>query len=175
MKTETLIRWSGVAAIIAGIVGAAASFVTPEAGSPLEWVFFLGWIATLFGFMGIYAHQAAGSGSLGALGFALLVVGTAYFLAGEPSLGGMEATVLLALFGSVYSLGLVLLAVGTLKARKLPRWVAILWIVAVVVGLPGAFVPSLAALAYQLGAVAGGLAFVGAGYTLWSRPRAPAS
>lgn len=175
MNTESLIRWSGLAAIIAGIVGAAASFVTPEAGSPLEWVFFLGWIATLFGFVGIYAHQAEGSGSLGSLGFVLSVVGTAYFLAGEPSLGGMEATVLLALFGSVYSLGLVLLAVGTLKARKLPRWVPILWIVAVAVGLPGAFVTSLSALAYRLGAVASGLGFLGAGYSLWSRPRAPAS
>lgn len=175
MKTETLIRWSGVAAVIAGIVGAAASFVTPEAGSPLEWVFFLGWIATLFAFMGIYAHQAESIGSSGSLGFVLAFVGTAYFLAGEPLLGGMDAAALLALFGLVYSVGLVLLAVGTLRARKLPRWVPILWIVAVAVGLPGAFVPSIAALAYQLGAVASGLAFVGAGYTLWSRPRAPAS
>lgn len=169
MKTHRLIRWSGLAAIVGGVMNAIVSIVTPAAGSPLEWGFFLGGIANQFGLIGIYAFQVEGSGAMGLVGFLLAMVGNAYFTGGEASIGGVDGT---AVFGSLFALGLLLLAASTLKAGKLPRWAPVMWIVAVLVGLPGAFVESLETLSFQLGAVAFGLGFIGAGYGLWSRARA---
>ena len=169
MKTHRLIRWSGLAAIAGGVLNAVVSFAAPAVGSPLEWGFFLGGIANQFGLIGIYAFQVEGSGAMGLLGFLLAMVGNAYFTGGEPSIGGVDST---AVFGSIFALGLLLLAVGTLKAGKLPRWAPVMWILAVLVGLPGAFVASLESLSFQLGAVAFGLGFIGAGYGLWSPVRA---
>jgi hypothetical protein len=48
-----------------------------------------------------------------------------------------------------------------------------MWIVAVVIGLPGAFVPSLA-VSFLLGSIAFGIGFIGAGYTLWTSKAAVA-
>jgi len=76
------------------------------------------------------------------------------------------------LSGSLYSLGLILLAIGSLRALKFPRWVPILWILTILLGFPGFFIESLEAAAFVAGAVALGLAFIGAGYTMWSQTSA---
>lgn len=70
---------------------------------------------------------------------------------------------------SLYSLGLIILAVATLKAHKFPRWVPILWILTIVLGFPGFFSESLEDVAFTAGGVILGLAFIGAGHTMWSQ------
>ena len=132
---------------------------------PWNWLGSLGMVLLVYGLMGIYAVQVEESGLPGFLGFMLLVAGS-IFLVGQGELAGVAFWLL----GSLLSAGgLLLLAAGTLKSRKFPRWVAWLWIAAVVVGLPAAFVGSLIGVLGVLGSVAAGLGMATAGYVLWSR------
>jgi hypothetical protein len=77
--------------------------------------------------------------------------------------------IVFAIGGGLYALGLILLAVGSLKAGVFSRWVAWLWIASVVIGIPGFAVQSLMAVFFAAGGLAIGAAFVLAGYELWSR------
>jgi hypothetical protein len=163
MNGRKAIRLCGVAAIVGGFVNPLVDALNPSSGSPLEWGYFVGGLAIQFALIGIYAIQVEESGLPGLLGFVTATVGRAYFLVPGASIGGMDAT---APLGGLYALGLILLAVGCLKARRLPRWVPSAWVAAVLIGVPGAAMPSIESLSSQLGAIAIGLGFIGAGYTL---------
>ncbi len=76
----------------------------------------------MFALMGIYAFQVQESGVIGLLGFLLAIMGNAYFIGPQGSIAGVDGTIV---YGSLYALGLLLLAAGSLKARKLPRWVPV--------------------------------------------------
>lgn len=168
MSSSTLIKWSGLAAIVAGVGTAllsAASPLAPEGGSPVAWGFLLAGLATQFGLIGIYAVQTREGGWSGLIGFALALSGNAFFIAPEGSIGGVDSG---QLGGGIYALGLILLAVGTWRAGKFPRWVPALWLLAIVVALPAFFAESLQAVAFLLGGVFFGAGFVAAGYWLWS-------
>ncbi len=171
MTTSNLIRWSGIAAIVGGAGNILASIADPEVGSPLEWVFIIAGVATMFALIGIYAFQVEESGWPGFLGFVLTLTGNAFLVGASGSIAGISAE---KLGGYFYALGLILLVVGIWRAGKLPRWVPALWILAIVVGVPGFFLEGSAALAFTLGAVFFGLGFIAAGYTLWSAGAEPA-
>jgi len=164
MKTQTLIRWAGAAAIVGGIINVVLSLPPMEAVAGLPFGYVVGSAAIMYGLIGIYAVQAEGSGVVGLAGFLLALLGNAYFIGPQGPVAGVEGTMV---YGSIYALGLVLLAIGSLRARRFPRWAPWMWIVAVVIGLPGAFVPELGTLPFLLGALAYGVGFAGAGYTLW--------
>ncbi|MFQ5943831.1 MAG: hypothetical protein ACE5JF_09780 [Anaerolineales bacterium] len=171
MTISNLVRWSGIAAIVGGAGNILASIVSPELGSPLEWVFIIAGVATMFALIGIYAFQVEESGWSGFLGFVLAMTGNAFFVGASGSIAGLDAELL---GGTFYALGLILLAVGFWRAGKLPRWVPALWILATVVGVPGFFLEGFMALSFTLGAVFFGLGFIGSGYTLWSVRAEPA-
>ncbi|HKY84931.1 MAG TPA: hypothetical protein VJ160_08920 [Anaerolineales bacterium] len=168
MSSSTLIKWSGLAAIVAGagtLLLSAASPSAPDSGSPVVWGFLLTGLMTQFGLIGIYAVQIRESSWQGLIGFVLALSGNAFFILPETSIGGVNTG---QVGGGIYALGLLLLAVGTWRARKFPRWIPALWLLAIVVGLPAFFAQGLQAVAFLLGGVLFGAGFIAAGYWLWS-------
>ena len=162
MSTSKLIHWSGLAAILGGVLLIPGSISLEP---PWSWLGILGSLLLIFGFMGIYAVQVEGSGLAGFLGFVLAVPG-AVLLVGTGEIGGIEFWMLGSFLGAA---GFLLLAIGTLASGKFPHWVPWAWIAAIVVGLPSIFVPSLAQTLGIAGSVLAALGMIGAGYTLWSR------
>ena len=166
MTPKALVRWGASSAVLAGLLNPLVDFLSPGSDSAFQWAYFVGGVALQFALIGIYAIQVKETGITGFLGFILAFIGRAYFSVPTAAIGGIDGTVPL---GLLYTLGLVLLAVGSLKAGKLPRWVPTIWIVAVIIGLTGAFLPSGEALSSRLGALVLGLGFIGAGLSLWAR------
>lgn len=163
MKKNALIRWSGMAAMLGGLLLIVGSVNWEQ--TPWRWLGALGSLLLVFGIVGIYLAQAEESGVAGFLGFVLLVAGSG-FLMGNSDLFGIPYWML----GSFLSAaGLILLAVGTLASGTFPRGVAWLWLAAVVLGLPSVFLPSLQSALGLIASAAAGLGMAWAGYTLWSR------
>jgi hypothetical protein len=164
MTSQQLIRWSGLAAILAGALRTAASFwPSAEPGVALEIVYLVIDLLILFGILGVYGFQSERIGPLGFLGFLLAVIGTAIITGPDGKIGSVDMYVT----GSLsLGLGLVFLAIGSWTARTMPRWVAILWLVSIVVGILGA-AAGLQSLSVISG-VAFGVAFMGAGVRVWS-------
>src|SRR2546422_891306 len=85
MKTSHLIRASGVALMIGGILGVVGLVIHPlsETASdvassrwvPAHLLAFVSAIPLIFGLIGLYARQAEETGRLGLLGFALTLIG----------------------------------------------------------------------------------------------------
>lgn len=166
MNATTLIRLGGLAAIVAGVLRTAASFwpsSQPSVG--LEMLYLVIDLCILFGIMGVYAFQCEQSGRWGVVGFLLAVSGTAFITGPDGRLGGVNVYDAGAL---VLGIGLCFLAIGSWRAKTLPRWIPILWVYSTVIGIAGASVESLSGLLVVSG-VAFGAAFVGAGATVWSQ------
>jgi hypothetical protein len=164
MSKQKIIRWSGLAAMLGGVLKALGSVSYEQ--PPWKWLGSLGLVLLVYGLMGIYAVQVEESGQTGFWGFVLLVAGS-IFLAGSGELGGVPFYLLGSLLSAV---GIILLGIGTLHYAKFPRWIVWLWFAAIVAGLPAVFVPSLVGVLGILGAALAGLGMAGAGYVLWSRP-----
>ncbi|MDT8307548.1 MAG: hypothetical protein RRC07_16565 [Anaerolineae bacterium] len=160
MTTSSLIRWSGLAAMAAGVLNVLGSIF-----EPLAWLDIVMAVVTVFALIGIYAVQAKASGRLGFAGYVVATAGYVFMAGTATTIGGVPSYLVGASLGGI---GLVLLALGTLSARVFPRWVAGMWLAAVVIGLPSLLEPSLANLLGILGATAVGLGLSGAGYVLWS-------
>src|SRR2546428_7025227 len=85
MKTSPLIRASGVALMMGGILGVVglvihllsgtASEVASSRWVPAHLLAFVSAIPLIFGLIGLYARQAEETGRLGLLGFALTLIG----------------------------------------------------------------------------------------------------
>ncbi len=168
MNESDIFRVGGVVAAVAGLWTAVSAFLSFE--TTPAWVFFVGTVLTAYALYAVYAALAGAGGALGLLGFALASVGNLGFL-GEPIWGDMVFTV----GGGVYALGLILLGVTNLRVGTFSRWVGWLWIVSVVVGIPGFAVQSLMEVFFAAGGLALGLAFVLAGYQLWARRSTPST
>jgi len=200
MKTSNLIRWSGPALMIGGILGIVGLVIHPlsETASDVassRWVpaHLLGFVSTIpliFGLIGLYARQAEETGRLGLLGFALTLIGAIsegmellwieviifpFLVANDP-----------ALYDSLRSSSAYLVALAL--SFLLPRWTV--WLVVMAV-IPAIFILGLAVLVLSGVATASGLSgsgsptilifnivgivlslsFVGWGYALWSDKR----
>jgi len=207
---SNLIRWSGLAAMAAGIIFVGIQPIHPP--DILASVTTGTWaiitpvktgmcLLFLLGITGLYARQVEAAGWPGLAGYLMLslswVLQTAFIFIeaflmpplataapafvgsffgivngapGTVSLGALPA--LYAMVGILYILGGLLVGIATLRARILPRWPAILLVVA------AALTPTAALLSHPLDrvlAVPMGLAFAWLGYTLWSEPRAQVS
>jgi hypothetical protein len=151
----------------------------------------------LLGIAGLYARQAEEAGWLGLAGFLLFSVAwwlqTAFVFAeafilpvlataapefvksylgivngfpGEMNIGALPA--IYALLGVLYLLGGLLFGIGTVRARVLPRWPALLLAVAAAVTPAAALLPHAL---QRMAAVPMGAALVWLGYALWSERR----
>ncbi|MBO0789599.1 MAG: hypothetical protein J2P36_01440 [Ktedonobacteraceae bacterium] len=157
---------------------------------------FIGSLLALLGLPGVYIRQAKQAGILGLLGF----LGIAYvilmqgvlipftsitivpFLASNsnPALQAlatsappaMEPFFLVSLAGQ--TLGILLLAIATLRARVFPRWIAWLLIATLIGGLLS-FLPALPPLLESLAPVIASVALVGFGSALLQSQRSAAA
>ncbi len=154
MKTSQFIKWSGVVAIVAGIASIVAAF---GVGATTPWIYWVSNIATLIALIGIFLHQRDSAGTFGLIAFLVAFVGALFItFAYESDTSGI-----------VYALGLVLLAIAVLRAGSFPKWVPWLWIGAIIVGIPGMFLPDMEQLLFLLAAFLFGGGFIGAGIILW--------
>ena len=149
-----------LAAILGGILRGIGSFVpasTPVI--PLEALYFLTDVFILFGVMGLYGLQHEEAGLWGFFGFVLATVGIGIIIGPDGSIAGVNVYPIGA---GIFSVGLILLAIGSWRANKLPRWIPFLWILSMVVGSIGYFVHDLNLL-FVISGVLFGWSFAGAG------------
>lgn len=110
MESPVLVRWSGLALIVSGVVTAVATLFHPTSSDPATvasaaWpsvhvLIGVGIVVGLFGLIGLYARQADQVGALGLVGFilgfsgAVLFAGAILFLEGFvfPALASDPAT-----------------------------------------------------------------------------------
>lgn len=122
-------------------------------------------VLLLLGLLAIYAYQHEEVGKVGFAGFLPAFIGTASIIGPDGTLGGVDMYVA----GSLtISLGLCVFAIGVWQAGKLPRAVPVLWVLSTVIGV-GGFVVN-APVTFVIAGLAFGLAFVLAGFKLWSDP-----
>jgi hypothetical protein len=165
MSSSDLIRWSGLAAMVAGALWAVGAFFdlmyfSPEPMSEVvptgsflfqQVLYLLGATLLLIGLVGLYARQSQAAGALGLVGFliafAATVLAAGSFWAGmfiAPALAteapefldaGSPPGLVLTLIG--LGVGWLVFGIATLRAGVYPRRAAILVIVgAVIVALP---------------------------------------
>jgi len=170
MSSSNLFRWSGLAAILGGVLLPASwilRFVFDVQRPYTGTVEFVASILLVFGFMGVYGFQHEETGVLGFLGFLLIIIhncgalGECWLQNGEPT---GAAIVLGPLVGITMLLGFILLGIGSWKANKLPRWMPILWIIGGMLIVPGFLVQPMLVV---IGGLIQGTGVVGAGAKLW--------
>jgi len=188
MASSDLVRWGGLAAIVAGVAWAVSgivhfAMVYPEAGTGptgsisdylIEGAHAVAEAGMLGALLGLRARQAPRYGWLGAVGFALAFLGSALLCAitviAMITKGALGEAVLGTIFISGvlgWLVGFPLLGIGTLWARVLPRWCGVLLI---------AYFPLFAFLlsSYGWGGIALGLLWLALGYALLSASGAAA-
>jgi hypothetical protein len=182
MSSSDLVRWGGLAGILAGVAWVVSgivhfAMVYPEAGTGptgsisdylIEGAHAVAEAGMLGALIGLRARQGPWYGWLGAVGFALAFVGTALLCAitviGIVFGEALGEAVLSAIFISGvlgWLVGFPLLGIATVRARVLPRWCGVLLI---------AYFPLFGFLlsSYGWGGIALGLLWMALGYVLWS-------
>ncbi len=168
MSNTDLIRWSGLAAILAGVllsVGALLSLTTEsenlsQSATTASYTFsallyLLGAMLLLLGLVGLYVRQSEASGSLGLVAFVLAFVGTALALGATwaelfvpPSMAVEAPTVLDAEPTGMLALGFTLTFLFFLPLG---------WLLFGVASLRARIYPRAAAILLMVGAVISGL------------------
>jgi hypothetical protein len=179
MTSANLVRWGGIAAVVAGILwlilvflfnpqGVMGDLRLPGALGTVLLVVTL--LAQLVGIASLHVLQRDRYGKLGAVGSLLALGGIAALIllfVGASLLadGGVLSAILIAILALVGVfmpiIGLALLGVATLQVRVLPRWVGLL----LSVGLPIAVLLGIV-LGAQAGAVAFGIFWILVGYAI---------
>lgn len=163
VSSTNLIRLGGLAAIIAGILRGINSLLpssTPIVAIAL--LYLLTDIFILFGMIGLYGFQYKESGLWGGFGFLGAIAGI-----GVIRYGAISGANLYSVGALIFTGGLILFAVGSWLANKLPRWVPAFWVLSTIVGICGYFVPGLN-LFFVISGVIFGIGFTGAGIKVWS-------
>ena len=176
---STLIRWGGLAAMLAGLlyfVGYAgmAELLRPTISNLGGHVVLgLAGVVTLPALVGVLAADASRSARLGAAGYVLCFVGAAVFSVGNLAEGVWLAGFGEGLFGvglMVLTLGVVVLGFGVRRAKALPGWAVWPLVVGWVAFLPVANSPAVLGfdlfVASMLGAGMLGIGWVAVGYAL---------
>jgi hypothetical protein len=185
MSSPNLIRWSGLAVILVGLLMPATWIIDLVTGSTTDLTRAVGFAASIllvFGLMGIYGIQIRESGVSGFLGFLLTEVSNCFAMGQTwlPESGQLVgiAGILGPLIGIMALPGYILLGIGSWKAGKLPRWSILLWII----GYSLSFVSMLISITgfeiaeyfVVLGIVIWGIGLIGAGIKLMAIAAEPA-
>jgi hypothetical protein len=175
MTRSDLIRWGGLAAMLAGVAFAGFALLGMAAGGPnallpqLSFALAFGLLAV--GFVGFHALQKADYGLIGRVAYYILVVvlSVEFFARLVITLSGSESFYWILDIGTVgVLLGFVLYGVATLRARVLPVWCGVLIIICLPVRI--AMFP-----VDPWGLVVLGVLWLALGYALWSRREAVAA
>ena len=167
MSRATLVRAGAVAAIIGGVLRAAASFA-PSVGSDVELqlLYFVVDVFLLLGVLGFYELRHEDIGRTGALGFVLALVGLAV-VRSSRAIAGVD---LYAVGALTFVSGLMALCVSAWRVKTLAVWVPVAFLASTLAGLVGTVVDGAGWLFVPSG-VTFGAAFAGLGRELWSAAR----
>jgi hypothetical protein len=158
-----LIRWRGLAAILAGLLRGIASFMPTAASVGLQ-IFYLAIdVLLLLGVIDVYAFQRQETGRWGFIGFVLALIGAGLLL-GHDVVNAVAFLYPVAAF--LFAVGISVLAIRSWAANTLPRWVSALLITSTIAGILGFVVKGFDILFVISGAVFG-IGFIGAGLAVW--------
>ena len=185
--STTLIRWGGVAAMVAGLLYFVGYAGMAELLRPVmsnlggHVVLGLAGLTTLLALAGVLARDAGRSARLGRAGYALSFVGVAVFSVGNLAEGVFVMKFGVVLFGvglMILTVGVVALGLGLRRAKVLPAWAVWPLVVGWAAFLPVANSPTVFGFdffaASLLGAGMLGIGWVAVGYALWSGKTASA-
>jgi hypothetical protein len=188
---SNLVRWSGLAAMVGGVLYALFMFFHPPnepAGMddalwvPVHVVWLVSILLILVGLVGLYVRYADRMGSLGLVAFLVAFFGNALLVAGSfidafvlPTLAlklpevfespPLPISIALALTYVLFLLGYVLLGTLIIRSGVLPRWAGLLLAVGAPLFVVGVDTLQLITL---LGAVLFGIGWAWLGYVLVS-------
>jgi hypothetical protein len=166
MSRRNLIRWGGLAAVLAGILRGIASFTPTAASVALQVFYFAIDILLLLGTIGVYEFQKKETGRWGFFGFLLALIGAGLLIGHDVD----NAFVFLYPLGaSLFALGISVLAIRSWTAKALPRWALALLITSTLIGILGYFIQGFDIL-FVISGVIFGIGFIGAGLTVWLQP-----
>jgi len=166
MSHRNLIRWGGLAAVLAGILRGIASFTPTAASVALQVFYFAIDVLLLLGTIGVYEFQKKETGRWGFFGFLLALIG-AVLLIGHDVVNAIVLLYPVAAF--LFALGISLLAIRSWEANTLPHWASALLVTSMVVGILGFFVKGFDVL-FIISGVIFGIGFIGTGLTVWLQP-----
>src|SRR5947207_15292862 len=163
-----LIRWGGLAAVLAGILRVIASFTPTAASVGLQLFYFAIDVLLLLGVIGMYAFQKQEIGRWGFGGFVLALIGAGLLL-GHDVVNALAFLYPVAAF--LFAVGISVLAIRSWAANTLPHWVSALLIASTILGILG-FVVKGFDIFFVISVVIFGIGFIGAGLTVLSPGRA---
>jgi len=184
MAASSLIRWSGRAAVLGGVLVMLGSFFRDDTWMHLP-LYGVGYALLVVGIIGTYLclRRSGRFGLLGTVGFYLCVF--AFVLLSILDLGvllNVWGARWLETLGAVYELplllGLVMFGMAILRAGRLPRGGAWLLIASAPAEVGAIFAMAvsgytLPSLLWSVPAILWGLGWVWIGYSLWSKSGAP--
>ena len=166
MNSKTLLRLGAVAAMAAGTLRIAASFIAySDPTTVAQELFYLVIdLCILYGVLAVYFVQRVEVGSLGFAGFLLALSGVAIIVGPDGSIGDVG---MYQVGSASLLLGLTLISIAGWRAARLPRYALATWILSTVLGILGSL-PGAPTIFLLLAGLAFGIGFVGAGARIWS-------
>ena len=166
MNSKTLLRLGAVAAMAAGTLRIAASFIAySDPPTVAQELFYLVIdLCILYGVLAVYFVQRVEVGSLGFAGFLLALSGVAIIVGPDGSIGDVG---MYQVGSASLLLGLTLISIAGWRAARLPRYALATWILSTVFGILGSL-PGAPTIFLLLAGLAFGIGFVGAGARIWS-------
>ncbi|MFZ5824763.1 MAG: hypothetical protein ACOY94_10580 [Bacillota bacterium] len=144
MSTANLVRWGGIASMMAAVSLSIGSILRMAGLLYVgQSIFFTGYVLLVFGIMGVYLVQAERTGTLGFVAFVMTMIGTALSIVPAAlllaaNMGFQEIHYAQAFFSMkipltlvailIGPLGTLLLGVATARGGVLSRWTGILMI-----------------------------------------------
>jgi hypothetical protein len=163
MSRIHLIRWGGLAAVLAGILRGIASFTPTAASVGLQIFYFAIDVLLLLGIIGVYGFQKKETGRWGFFGFLLALIGAGLLIGHDVD----NALVLLyPVAAFLFAVGISVLAIRSWAAKTLPRWASAFLITSTLVGILGYVIKGFDVL-FVISGVIFGIGFIGAGLTVW--------
>ena len=166
MSRIHLIRWSGLAAILAGLLRGIASFTPTATSAGLQLFYFAIDVLLLLAALGVYTFQKQETGRWGVVGILLALIGAGLLL-GHDVVNALAFLYPVAAF--LFAVGISVLAIRSWKAGTLPRWVSTLLVASTILGILGFFVKGFDIL-FVISGVIFGIGLIGAGLTVWLQP-----
>lgn len=162
MDRFNLIRLGAIASLLTFLLGITIGVLEIFA-KEIEWIYILFDLSMLLAFTSIFRFLLPESGALAIIGYTVIIGGMiiSFFDFLLPD-------ILWRIGSSILGVGLILLAIGSLKAKKFPLWIPILWIIAAIIGVPGLYSESFTSPIISIIAVSlFSFGFIGSGYKLW--------
>jgi hypothetical protein len=138
VKTETLVRLSGAAAIAGGATRIVTSFIPWRQQVALEAVYDAIDVLLLFGVIGAYLSRAQKLGGFGLFAFALAVAALSFIGGPDADAFGFSTYYVGA---SVLVVAMALLGVTALVRRAMPIWAPACWLASLAGGAVFTVVP----------------------------------